>query len=293
MVDVKKEKKEKKDAKDAAAGVAGAVAEGAAQGGRKAKKAAKEANKAAGGIVAQATEAAGNALEAAKGAVGAAVGAVAAATGLAGEQAPADAATAADAKAAAKKEKKEKKEQAPKPAQVNEEPLAPMPSMIDLRVGKVLDGMSYHDPVVPLQAQYRHLPCHTDCLAIWPHPRVCAHKTVKKHPEADSLYVESIDVGEPEPRTVCSGLVKYMTEDQIRGATVIVVCNLKPVTMRGVKSFAMLLCASSKDGKEGGGIEFVLPPQGSAAGERVFFEGEKYESECEHAVVWWGGRVSR
>jgi aminoacyl tRNA synthase complex-interacting multifunctional protein 1 len=48
---------------------------------------------------------------------------------------------------------------------------------------------------------------------------------VKKHPEADSLYVEQIDVGEAEPRTVCSGLVKYMTEDQIRGATVIVVVS--------------------------------------------------------------------
>ena len=76
--------------------------------------------------------------------------------------------------------------------------------------------------------------------------------------------------------------MKYMTEDQIRGATVIVVCNLKPVTMRGVKSYAMLLCAASKDGKDEGGIEFVLPPQGSAAGERVYFEGEKYEGECIH-----------
>lgn len=48
-------------------------------------------------------------------------------------------------------------------------------------------------------------------------------ETVKKHPEADSLYVESIDIGEAEPRTVCSGLVKYMTEDEIRGATIIVI----------------------------------------------------------------------
>ena len=87
-----------------------------------------------------------------------------------------------------------------------------------------------------------------------------------------------------------------MTEDQIRGATVIVVCNLKPVTMRGVKSYAMLLCASSKEGKEGGGIEFVLPPAGSVAGERVYFEGEKYESEfcilhrCSDVVI--GGSQS-
>jgi len=40
----------------------------------------------------------------------------------------------------------------------------------------------------------------------------------------------------------------------------------------------MLLCASSKDGKEGG-VEFVLPPAGSQPGERIYFEGEKYESK--------------
>ncbi|WWD06983.1 methionine-tRNA ligase, beta subunit [Kwoniella europaea PYCC6329] len=139
-----------------------------------------------------------------------------------------------------KKEKKEKKEKPAKAQPVKEEPTGPLPSMIDMRVGKVLD--------------------------------------VKRHPDADSLYVESIDVGEPEPRTVCSGLVKYMTEDQIRGATIVVICNLKPVTMRGVKSYAMLLCASSKDGKDEGGIEFVYPPEGSQPGERIYFEGEKYEN---------------
>lgn len=69
-----------------------------------------------------------------------------------------------------------------------------------------------------------------------------------------------------------------MSEDEIRGATVVVICNLKPVTMRGVKSFAMLLCASSKDGKEEGGVQFVLPPEGSQPGEKIYFEGEKYES---------------
>lgn len=31
-----------------------------------------------------------------------------------------------------------------------------------------------------------------------------------RHEEADSLYVEEVDVGESEPRTICSGLVKYM-----------------------------------------------------------------------------------
>jgi aminoacyl tRNA synthase complex-interacting multifunctional protein 1 len=149
--------------------------------------------------------------------------------------------TAEGAAAAAPKDgkKKEKKEKPAKAPAAPATPAVPVPSMIDLRVGKVLD--------------------------------------VKRHPDADSLYVESIDVGEAEPRTVCSGLVKYMTEDEIRGATIIVVCNLKPVTMRGVKSFAMLLCASQRDNKDGG-VEFVLPPAGAQPGDRVFFEGAKYEN---------------
>lgn len=31
-----------------------------------------------------------------------------------------------------------------------------------------------------------------------------------RHEEADSLYVEEVDVGEAEPRIICSGLVKYI-----------------------------------------------------------------------------------
>ena len=73
--------------------------------------------------------------------------------------------------------------------------------------------------------------------------------------------------------------------------------------MRGVKSFAMLLCvspspgrlgspvdidasqATSAEGKEAG-IEFVRPPEGSKPGERIYFEGEKYESKCiDHRII--------
>jgi hypothetical protein len=36
--------------------------------------------------------------------------------------------------------------------------------------------------------------------------------------------------------------------------------------------------ASSADGKVGG-LEFVKPPAESQPGERIYFEGEKYESE--------------
>lgn len=37
-----------------------------------------------------------------------------------------------------------------------------------------------------------------------------------RHEEADSLYVEEVDVGEPEPRIICSGLVKYVPLDHLQ-----------------------------------------------------------------------------
>lgn len=39
---------------------------------------------------------------------------------------------------------------------------------------------------------------------------------VWRHEEADSLYVEEVDVGEPEPRIICSGLVKYVPIDHLQ-----------------------------------------------------------------------------
>ncbi|CDZ96847.1 nucleic acid-binding protein [Phaffia rhodozyma] len=139
-----------------------------------------------------------------------------------------------------KKEKKEKKEKKPKAPVVAAEPTGPMPSMIDLRVGHIL--------------------------------------SVEKHPDADSLYVEKVDVGEAEPRTIVSGLVNYMTIDEVKDKRIVVVANMKPVAMRGIKSFAMVLCATSSDGKDGG-IEFVQPPPASKPGDRIYFEGAKYENE--------------
>ncbi len=40
----------------------------------------------------------------------------------------------------------------------------------------------------------------------------------------------------------------------------------------------MTLQATSKDGKEAG-IEIIQPPPGSKPGERIYFEGAKFESK--------------
>ncbi|KAI9160239.1 hypothetical protein LWI28_006438 [Acer negundo] len=46
--------------------------------------------------------------------------------------------------------------------------------------------------------------------------RVGKSITAQKYPDADSLYVEEIDVGEGQSQTVVSGLVKYIPlEDMV------------------------------------------------------------------------------
>ncbi|KAK8684907.1 hypothetical protein V6N13_040921 [Hibiscus sabdariffa] len=92
----------------------------------------------------------------------------------------------------------------------------------------------------------------------------------QKHPDADSLYVEEIDVGEAQPRTVVSGLVKYIPLEEMQNRLVCVLCNLKPATMRGIKSHAMVLAASNNDHTK---VELVEPPKSAVVGERVTFPG--------------------
>lgn len=93
---------------------------------------------------------------------------------------------------------------------------------------------------------------------------------VGKHPNADSLYLEEIDLGEDKPRQVISGLVKFVPEDKMQGRRVAVVCNLKPAKMRDVMSYGMVLCCSNADHSQ---VDPIDPPEGVANGERVTFEG--------------------
>ena len=46
--------------------------------------------------------------------------------------------------------------------------------------------------------------------------RVGLIRKAEKHPDADSLYVEEIDVGEEAPRTVVSGLVKFIPLEEMQ-----------------------------------------------------------------------------
>lgn len=98
---------------------------------------------------------------------------------------------------------------------------------------------------------------------------------VQPHPSADSLYVEKIDLGEEEPRTIVSGLKNHIAVEDFVNKKVCVLANLKPSKLRGIVSQGMVLCASTDDKSK---IELLHPPADADVGERLVFADDDGES---------------
>ncbi|KAG0239045.1 hypothetical protein B0O80DRAFT_497496 [Mortierella sp. GBAus27b] len=110
--------------------------------------------------------------------------------------------------------------------------------------------------------------------------RVGIVRSVAAHPDAESLYIEQVDVGDVQdsqpkgPRTIVSGLVRHVPKDYLEGRAVIVVGNMKPSKLRGVVSEGMLLCAMEQDADgQVTKVGLLEPAEGSRPGDKVTFEG--------------------
>lgn len=110
---------------------------------------------------------------------------------------------------------------------------------------------------------------------------------IERHPEADKLYVETLDDGTEEERIIVSGLVPYYDPDELLGRTIIVVANLKPAKLRGVKSRGMLLAASrpKPGGVEGEQEVEVLFVDHVEPGTRLTLEGHEPVSEARRISI--------
>ncbi|MFW6343192.1 MAG: methionine--tRNA ligase [Sediminispirochaetaceae bacterium] len=109
--------------------------------------------------------------------------------------------------------------------------------------------------------------------------RIAEITNVERHPEADKLYVEVIDAGGGEERTIVSGLVPYYTAEELQGKKIILVYNLKPAKLRGVKSIGMLL-AAEKEGDENRETIEVLDVPEAENGTRLHLEGLEPPAEA-------------
>ena len=72
--------------------------------------------------------------------------------------------------------------------------------------------------------------------------------SVDDHPNADKLYVVTLQDTPDTTRTVCAGLKEYYDPSDLVGLNVVFVANLEPKKLRGVMSEGMLLAADDGDG---------------------------------------------
>ena len=77
--------------------------------------------------------------------------------------------------------------------------------------------------------------------------RVAKVKDVIEHPNADKLYVVTVDLGD-RTKQVVAGIRNFYKKEDLIGKFVIVVDNLDPAMLRGVESNGMLLAASDDAG---------------------------------------------
>ena len=89
--------------------------------------------------------------------------------------------------------------------------------------------------------------------------KVVACEEVKR---SKKLLKLTVSLGDEE-RTVVSGIKNWYKPEDLVGKTVVLVANLKPVTLCGVESHGMILCASDSEDKE---LAFLTPAKALPAG---------------------------
>uniref|UniRef100_A0A3B5ASR0 Aminoacyl tRNA synthase complex-interacting multifunctional protein 1-like n=1 Tax=Stegastes partitus TaxID=144197 RepID=A0A3B5ASR0_9TELE len=91
---------------------------------------------------------------------------------------------------------------------------------------------------------------------------------VRRHPLTDTMTVQEVDVGENAPRTVVSKLGEKTHLDQVNRKSCFY--SERACKLKGVASQARLLCCSAP----GDDVQLLLPPAGSAPGDRVTVPSE-------------------
>lgn len=98
-------------------------------------------------------------------------------------------------------------------------------------------------------------------------------KKVERNSKSEKLYIETLDDASGCERVIQSGLVPYLSEEELLGKKIILAANLAPRAMCGVTSHGMLLAADYKDENGKDCVELLTAPN-AKVGECVTIEGE-------------------
>jgi methionyl-tRNA synthetase len=90
--------------------------------------------------------------------------------------------------------------------------------------------------------------------------RVAVIRVAEPIEGADKLLRLEVDLGEDETRQIVAGIALAYSPEQLLGRRIIVVANLKPVTLKGVESRGMLLAADLDGAPTLATFEGDVPP---------------------------------
>lgn len=93
--------------------------------------------------------------------------------------------------------------------------------------------------------------------------RTARIKEAGDHPNADKLYVLTVDLGD-RTKQIVAGIKNYYKKEDLVGREIVMIDNMEPMTLRGVESQGMLLAASDDKG-----ISIITPDRDVAPGSVV------------------------
>jgi methionyl-tRNA synthetase len=96
----------------------------------------------------------------------------------------------------------------------------------------------------------------------------------KEHPDAEKLLILEIEMGKFGQRVIVAGIKNHYSIEELIGKNIVIVANLKPAKIRGIKSNGMLLAATDSEG-----IVSLLNPNNAPPGSRIFIEGISYKPD--------------
>lgn len=97
--------------------------------------------------------------------------------------------------------------------------------------------------------------------------RIGQIKTVEDIEGADKLYKLTVDLGkELGKRTVCAGIKKHYSKEDLKGKKIVLFVNLTPRKLKGIESQGMILAAVNKDESK---IILLTPEEDIEIGSKV------------------------
>ena len=89
---------------------------------------------------------------------------------------------------------------------------------------------------------------------------------------ADKLYKLTVNLGEEMgERTVCAGIKKHYSREDLIGKKIIIFANLSPRKLKGIESQGMILAAVSNDESE---VVLIKPKGEVSVGSEIIFKNE-------------------